>query len=50
MHVHSGKLSDPCELNVNWSAKTEQLMKCNAAEEDHTFCLIVFHVPSATLF
>lgn len=41
MCVHSAILSDPCELNVNWSAKTEQLMKCNTAEEGCTFCLIL---------
>lgn len=50
MYVHSGILSDPCELNVNWSAKIEQLMKCNTAEEDCTFCLILlmFLLPSCS--
>lgn len=50
MCVHSEILSDPCELNVNWSAKIEQFMKCNTAEESCTFCLILLHVPSAILF
>lgn len=47
MYVHAGILSDPCELNVHWSAKIEQLMKWNTAEEDHALCLILFHVSPA---
>lgn len=45
MYVHSGILSDPCELNVNWSGKIQQLLMCSTAEEEHTFCLIFFLPP-----
>lgn len=37
MYVYSGILSDPCELNVNWSGKIQQLMMCSTAEEEHSF-------------
>lgn len=45
MYVHSGILSDPCELNVNWCGKIQQLMMCSTAEEEHSFCLILFLLP-----
>lgn len=49
IYVNSGILSDPCELNVNWSGKIQQLMMCSTAEEEHTFCLISSLVPPAIL-
>lgn len=45
MYVRSGILSDPCELNVNWPGKIQQLIMCSIAEEEHTFCLILFFLP-----
>lgn len=42
VYVHFGILSDPCELNVSWSGKIQQLMMCSTAEEECTFCLVLF--------
>ena len=52
-YVLSLILSDPSELSVNWSAKTEQLLKCSTAEEYQSFLLSLlsssfYHFPLNT--